>query len=117
MEAARVIFSGLTERDREAAINSVISSTLCICSLFFDAVHSRNDQHNLSKAHAHAFPSMLNTHDELEREPLTPGTFTEYVTNQLGSPGEAEGGPADVYEWAATFVTEAPSLVERDHAC
>ena len=110
-----MIFSGFTERDREAAINSVISSTLFLCSVFCHAIHSRNDQHNLSKAHAHAFPSMLNTHDELEREPLTPGTFTEYVTNQLGSPSEAEGGPADVYEWAATFVTEAPSVVERDH--
>ena len=59
---------------------------------------------------------MIDTHDELEREPLTLGTFTEYVTNQLGSPAEAESVPADVYEWAATFVTEAPSLVERDHA-
>ena len=116
MEAARVIFSGFTERDREAATNSVISSTLFVCSLFCDAIHSRNDQHNLSKAHAHAFPSMITTHDVLEREPLTLGTFTEYVTNQLGSPAEAESGPADVYEWAATFVTEAPSLVERDHA-
>ena len=58
---------------------------------------------------------MINTHDELEREPLTLVTFTEYVTNQWGSPSEAESGPADVCEWAATFVTEAPSLVERDH--
>ena len=57
---------------------------------------------------------MINTHDELEREPLTLGTFTEYVTNQLGSPSEAESGPADVCEWAATFVTEAPSLVEKE---
>ena len=40
----------------------------------------------------------------------------EYVTNQLGSPAEEEKGPADVYGWAATFVTEAPCLVERDHA-
>ena len=59
---------------------------------------------------------MLNTHDELERNPLTLGTFTEYVTNQFGSPAEAESVLADVYEWAATFVTEAPCLVERDHA-
>ena len=116
VEATRVIFSGLTECDREAAINSVISSTLFLCSLFCDAIHSRNDQHNLSKAHEHAFPSMLNTHDDLEREPLTLGTSTEYVTNQLGSPAEAESGPADVCEWAAPFVTEAPCLVERDHA-
>ena len=116
VEAACVIFTGVTERDREAAINSVISSTLCSCLLFCHAIFSRNDQQNLSKAHAHALLSMIDTHDELEREPLTPGTFTEYVTAQLGSPGEAEGGPADVYEWAATFVTEAPSLVERDHA-
>ena len=116
VEAARVIFSGFTERDREAAINSVISSTLFLCSQFCDAIHSRNDQHNLSKAHAHAFPSMINTHDVLERGPLTLSNFTEFVTNQLGSPAEAESGPADVYEWAATFVTEAPSLVERDHA-
>ena len=116
VEAACVIFSGLTERDREAAINSVISSTLFLCSVFCDAIHSRNDQHNLSKAYAHAFPSMINTHDELERESLTLGTFTEYVTNQLGSPAEAGSGPADVYEWAATFVTEAPCLVEIDHA-
>ena len=115
VEGARVIFKCFTERDREAAINSVISSTLFLCLLFCDAIHSRNDQHNLSKAHAHAFPSMINTHDELERDPLTPGTFTEYVTNQFGSPAEAESGPADVYEWAATFVSEAPSLVERDH--
>ena len=115
MEAARVIFSGFTDSDREAAINSVISSTLFLCSLFCDAIHPRNDQHNLSKAHAHAFSSMINTHDELEREPLTLVTFTEYVTNQWGSPAEAESGPADVCEWAATFVTEAPSLVERDH--
>ena len=86
----------------------MISSTLFVCSLFCDAILSRNDQHNLSKAHARAFSSMLNTHDELEREPLTPGTFTEYVTNQLGSPSEAESVPADVCEWAATFVTEAP---------
>ena len=77
VEAARVIFSGFTERDRETAINSVISSTLCLCLLFCDAIHSRNDQHNLSKANAHAFPSMINTHDELEREPLTLGTFTD----------------------------------------
>ena len=118
VEAARVIFSGVTERDREAAINSMISSTLFLCSLFCDAIHSRDDQHNLSKAHAHAFPSMIITHDEFEREPLTLGTFTEYVTNQLGSPAAAENGPADVYEWAACdeFVTEAPCLVERDHA-
>ena len=116
VEAARVIFSGFTQRDREAAINPVISSTLCLCLLFCDAIHSRNDQHNLSKAHAHAFPSMLTTHDELEREPLTLGTFTEYVTNQLDPPTEAENVPADVGEWAATFVTEAPCLVERDHA-
>ena len=116
VEAARVIFSGFTERDREAAINSVISSTLFLCSLSCDAIHSRNDQHNLSKAHAHAFPRMINTHDELEREPLTLGTFTEYMTNQLGSPAEAESVPADVCEWTATFVTEAPCLVERDHA-
>ena len=99
VEGARVIFSGLTERDREAATNSVISSFLFICSLFCDAIHPRNDQHNLSKAHAHAFSSMLNTHDELERKPLTLGTFTEYVTNQLGSPAEAESVPVDVYEW------------------
>ena len=111
-----MIFNSFTERDRDAAINSVISSTLCLCSVFCHAIHSRNDQHNCSKAHAHAFTSMLNTHDELEREPLTLGTFTEYETNQLGSPAEAESGPADVHEWAATFVTEAPSVVERDHA-
>ena len=116
VEAARVIFTGFTERDREAAINSVISSTRFLCSQFCDAVHPRNDQHNLSKAHARAFSSMINTHDELEREPLTLGTFTEYVTNQLGSPAEAESVPADVCESAATFVTEAPSLGERDHA-
>ena len=114
MEAARVIFSGVTERDREAAINSVISSTLCLCSQFCDAIHSRNDQQNLSKAHVHAFLSMIDTHDELEREPLTLGTLTEYVTNQLGSPAETESVPADVCEWAATFVTEAPSLVENE---
>ena len=63
-----MIFSGLTERDREAAINSMISSTLFLCSQFCDAIHPRHDQHNVSKAHAHAFPSMLNTHDELERD-------------------------------------------------
>ena len=57
---------------------------------------------------------MINTHDEHEREPLTLGTFTEYVTNQLGSPAEAESVPADVCKWAATFVTQAPSLVENE---
>ena len=51
---------------------------------------------------------MINTQDELEREPLTLGTCMEYATNQLGSPAEAVSGPADVYEWLATFVTEAP---------
>ena len=75
VEAARVIFSGLAECDREAAINSVISSTLFLCSLFCDAIHSRNDQHNLSKAHANAFPSMLNTHDELEKRTFDTGHF------------------------------------------
>ena len=40
----------------------------------------------------------------------------EYVTNQLDPPTEAENVLADVGEWAATFVTEAPCLVERDHA-
>ena len=65
VEATRVIFCGFTERDREAAIISVISSTLlyahCSAMRFIHVMTGTTFQR-----HTHAFCSMINTHDELE---------------------------------------------------